>query len=152
MIRALQGAPVPVVFICGEAHTRYIRKCKAEADSNMHFIVAMPQDKLASAYAAAKVHILPSYCETPGLVSLEAALADCAVVITKGGCTEEYFRDMAEYCDPDDIDSIRSATLRALEKGPDPRLKEHILKNFTWERTAEETIEGYKVALSQQGD
>jgi glycosyltransferase involved in cell wall biosynthesis len=145
-IKALRNAPAPVVFIGGEVSKSYARKCRAQADSNMHFIGPLPQEKLVSAYAAARVHVLASLYEIPGLVSLEAALAGCAVVTTKYGSTTEYFKDMAEYCDPHDIDSIRSATLRALEKGPDPRLKEHVSKNFTWERAAKETLEGYKLA------
>lgn len=145
-IKALRNAPAPVVFIGGAVSKSYARKCRAEADSDMHFIGPLPQEKLASAYAAARVHVLASLYEIPGLVSLEAALAGCAVVTTKDGSTTEYFEDMVEYCDPHDMDSIRSATLRALEKGPDPRLREHVAKNFTWERAAKETLEGYKLA------
>ena len=40
----------------------------------------LPQELLASAYAAAGVHALPSWMETCGLVSLEAALCGTPLV------------------------------------------------------------------------
>jgi glycosyltransferase involved in cell wall biosynthesis len=59
------------------------------------------------------VHVLASWFETTGLVSLEAAMMDCNVVVTKKGDTVEYFSDMAYYCEPDDINSIRNAIEKA---------------------------------------
>ena len=37
---------------------------------------------------------------------MEAALAGCAVVITKNGGTKEYFKEMASYIDPHDSSSL----------------------------------------------
>ncbi|MFM1846963.1 MAG: hypothetical protein RL417_437, partial [Pseudomonadota bacterium] len=55
-------------------------------------------EMLASAYAAARVHVLPSWYELPGLVSLEAAHFNCNVVVTDRGTTADYFGDTAFYC------------------------------------------------------
>ena len=65
--------------------------------------------ELAPLYRASKVHALPSWSETTGLVSLEAALCGCNIVTTDRGYTRDYFGDMAWYCDPYDNRSIRRA-------------------------------------------
>ena len=49
-------------------------------------------------YVLAGVHVLPSWMETTGLSSLEAAVAGCAIVVTPNGDTREYFANEAEYC------------------------------------------------------
>ena len=85
--------------------------------------------------------------ETPGLASLEAALCGCTLVVTPGGCTREYFEDEAEYCEPDDVDSIRQAVKAAHQNAPNNALAERIARECTWERAAECTLKGYELAL-----
>jgi len=60
----------------------------------------------------------------------------CNLVITDRGDTKEYFGNYAYYCEPDSIGSIRKAIIKACESPINPKLKEHILKNFTWKKTA----------------
>jgi glycosyltransferase involved in cell wall biosynthesis len=83
--------------------------------------------------------------ETPGLSSLEAAAMGCNIVVTKKGDTEDYFEDYAFYCEPDDVASIKNAIDLAYNSPVNPRLKQKILENYTWEKTAEETIKGYNL-------
>jgi glycosyltransferase involved in cell wall biosynthesis len=104
---------------------------------------------LASAYAACKVFVLPSLYETPGLSALEAALAGANICITKEGATREYFSDFAFYCDPHDINSIREAIFKAYEASKSDKLRDHILKNFTWNRAAKATLEAYEKVLKE---
>ncbi len=84
-----------------------------------------------------------SWYETPGLSSLEAAASGCAIVSTEVGTAYEYFGDYAEYCDPKDINSIKSAIERAWEKGPLELLKEKIIEYYNWERAAMLTLDAY---------
>eukprot|EP01037_Dinobryon_pediforme_P007089 gene7089-7153_t len=63
----------------------------------------------------AKVHVLPSWFETTGLSSIEAAAMGCNVVITDKGDTREYFGDYAYYCDPAEPESIFNAVKKASE-------------------------------------
>ena len=51
----------------------------------LQIIDHLPQNLLASAYAAAAVHVLPSWMETCGLVSLEVALAGAPLVGSTSG-------------------------------------------------------------------
>jgi hypothetical protein len=134
--------------MAGQANPQeYLDLCRRYADENVVFIDAMNHEELASAYAAAKIHALPGWFETPGLSSLEAAAAGCNIVSTDRGTAREYFGDMAWYCDPRSIDSIREAVLAAHESAPRDDLRARIRERCTWRRAAESTLEGYRMAL-----
>lgn len=150
LIRALEGTGLRLVLIGGPRGmlSDYYRRCKFEADRNVLFLDWMKHDDLASAYAAAKVHALPSWFETTGLVSLEAGLAGCNIVTTFEGAPREYFGEHAWYCDPRYTKSIRIAVEKAYAAKKTLALRNHILENFTWEKTAQKTLEAYKNALN----
>jgi glycosyltransferase involved in cell wall biosynthesis len=105
--------------------------------------------ELFSAYAAAKVFVLPSLFETPGITALEAGMMWCNLVITKGGSTIEYFRDYALYINPLSVDDIKEKILEAYNKPRDNKLREHILNNYTWEKAAEKTLQAYRLMLNE---
>gem|GEM_PF-225367 len=148
LVAALRGTGISLVIV-GQANPEEYRElCRRYADERVVFLDALPQEELASAYAAAKVHALPSWFEVPGLVSLEAAAAGCNVVSTDRGSARDYLGDMAWYCNPRDIGSIRAAVLAAYEAPRSERLREHIRHSFTWERAAERTLEGYRLAVA----
>jgi hypothetical protein len=71
------------------------------------------------------------------------------VVVTPGGCTQEYFGEEAHYCDPDDLDSIRMAVKAALTSSPNSELRERIARNYHWEAAARRTMEAYQLALER---
>jgi glycosyltransferase involved in cell wall biosynthesis len=128
----------------------YYNDCRklAEGHSNIHFVEEQLDHKqLAPIYKAAKVHVLASWFETTGLVSLEAGLMGCNIVITRKGDTEEYFEDMAFYCEPDDVNSIRLAIEKAYKAPENKRLQCFINDNYTWKRAAEQTLQAYETAL-----
>jgi glycosyltransferase involved in cell wall biosynthesis len=128
----------------------YYEECLrvAEGHGNIHFIEKqLKHHELVTIYKAARVHVLASWFETTGLVSLEAAMMDCNIVLTRKGDTEEYFQDMAYYCDPDDILSIKYAITQAFTNPIDPRLKEVISENFTWSNAARQTFNAYRSVL-----
>ena len=114
----------------------------------VYHIPRIPHEKIDSCFAAAKVHVLASWFETTGLVNLEAALAGAGIVAT-GQRAREYLKDFACYCDPGNIDSIAEAIRRACGNPPDPKLKEHILKKFTWEIAGRQTLDAYRKVLNE---
>jgi glycosyltransferase involved in cell wall biosynthesis len=153
LIRALRGTGLPL-FIVGKASPNciaYEQECRREAGGNVVFVDHMSQEDLVSVYKAARVHVLPSWFETTGLSSLEAAYMGCNLVITDKGDTREYFGDEAFYCQPEDPDSIRKAVEKAYRAPFQEGLRTRIRERFTWERTAEKTLEGYRAALSGDG-
>jgi glycosyltransferase involved in cell wall biosynthesis len=149
LIRAMKGSSIPLVLIGRLTDGLYLRECIREADKNVIFLNQISHEELASAYGAAKVHALPSWRETPGLVSLEAGLAGCNIVVTNRGSTEEYFGKLAYYCEPDDVVSIRNAVLRAHAASRNKELVEHIFSNYTWKKAAEKTLEAYQSIIKK---
>jgi len=85
----------------------------------------MAHEQLRNVYAAARMHVLPSIFESPGLSSLEAAIAGCSIVAGNLAFESEYFQDGAYYCDPCDAFSIA----RAAEGASPPPLMSISLKN-----------------------
>lgn len=149
LIRALNGTSYKV-FLHGKPapnHAAYYKECIDAAGDNIQIRDWLEGDELYSVYAAAKVHVLPTYFETTGLVSLEAAFMGCNVVVTKRGDQEEYFKEDAWYCNPEDVASIKAALDAAYAAPYNPAFRERILKNYTWKRAAEETLKAYKKVL-----
>ena len=113
----------------------------------MVFLGPISHEDLKDLYKVAKVHVLASWMETPGLSSLEAAAMGCNIVVTRKGDTYDYFEDYAFYCEPDNVESIKKAIDEAYLTAVNPKLKEKIIQNYIWEKTAEETLKAYEIAI-----
>ncbi|MHC1723467.1 MAG: glycosyltransferase family 4 protein [Aminipila sp.] len=147
LINALKDTGLNLVLIGPNNNEGYYKQCKLAAGNNVIFIDQLPDYEIASAYAAAKVHVLPSWYETPGLASLEAGLVGCNIVSTKIGSALEYFEKNALYCDPASEESIRESVKMAFCKPKGEILKNHIFNNYTWEVAAIKTLDAYKTVL-----
>ncbi len=148
LIKALGKIDHPAVIIGRIIAGEYGDACVREAakHKNILLIEGLQNDSemLASAYAAADVFALPSFFETPGIAALEAALAGARIVITPHGGTKEYFGGMAHYVDPHSVESIRDGIVKALDTKGDDRLREHIRREFLWQKISEKTAAVYK--------
>lgn len=151
LMRAVKDLPYKLVFVgnFSQNQKKYVRKVKKEAGKNVFFLSSRSQQELKILYHRAKVHALVSWMETPGLSSLEAAVMNCNLVITKKGDTEEYFGNKAFYCEPNDVESIKNAIIEAYTAPINIELKEKILKHYTWEQTAQKTKNAYEEVLSK---
>ena len=136
-----------------DANRSYYNECKKRAGENVHFVGELPHNSelLVSAYHAARVFVLPSWLETPGISALEAGLAGCNLVITNRGATSEYFKDMAVYCDPSDVESISAGIDLAMERVKTRGLSEYLQERYSWKAIAEETLQAYKGLISKHG-
>jgi glycosyltransferase involved in cell wall biosynthesis len=146
LIRALNNTVYKLVLIGDAApnQKRYYQKCRRIAADNVSFINNLPQQKLAAYYAAANVHVLPSWFEVCGLSSLEAAAMGCRIVITDNGYARSYFKDDALYCDPESAVSILQAVESAMAADFDNSLQKKLIDNYSWKKTAAETLAVYK--------
>ena len=149
LVRALKSSSIPVVFIgtAGPNYRAYYERCRREAEGSLfQFLPGMPQHELAGAYAAAHMHVQASWLETPGLTNLEAGLSGCNLALSDRGSVKEYFGDSAWYCEPDDMPSIRTATIAAFDasRGFHTDLSLRILQEYTWERSAHELHHVYR--------
>ena len=151
VIRACKNLPYKFVFIgkAGANFKRYFEKCKEESGENVFFLGQITHERLPQFYKLAKVHILASWMETPGLSSLEAAIMHTNIVVTKKGDTEDYFKNFAFYCEPDDLASIRFAVEQAYNTPFDDRLIIRIKENYKWENTAQQTLNGYSSIMRE---
>lgn len=148
LIDAVKKTDYKLVLIGRKSSEDYYQLCKNEANDNVIFIDELKHHDLISAYGAAKVHVLPSWFETPGLSSLEAGIAGCNIVTTDRGCTKEYFRDMVNYCNPENVESIYQSIVDAFRKPKEKTLSDYILNHYTWEAAAKKTLDTYIDVLS----
>ena len=152
LIQAVRDTDLTLV-LAGPAtanQSRYVGRVQEAAAQleNVHVLGAVTPEEKAWLYSVARVHVLPSWMETCGLSSLEAAVADCGVVVSPNGDTRDYFGDDAEYCDPASPSSIHDAILRAYAHEPSAALDHRIRTEFTWKRAAEATYGAYRDVLS----
>lgn len=150
LVRAMKGLQWPLLIIGKSApnHNAYFERVRREADSNVVFLGHIEHDMLPRYFKIARVHVLASWFETTGLSSLEAAAMGCNVVITGKGDTRDYFQDFGFYCEPDSVESIRNAIVKAYRTPADSTLREYVLNNFTWDRAAEATLNVYAELVS----
>ena len=149
LIRALNNSEYQLHIIGKPAinQIKYYEECRSLAAKNIHFVNHIPQKELLPYYQKAKVHILPSWFETCGLSSLEAAATGCNIVITPKGFAPEYFQDHAFYCDPSSPASIKQAIDSASTADTCKVFQQKILSDFTWQNAASKTYEAYKKIL-----
>jgi glycosyltransferase involved in cell wall biosynthesis len=154
VIKVCKDLGIPLVLVgapnIGEEDYFYECQKTAQFADNIKMIGFLPHDseELSSAYAAAKVFVLPSNFETPSLSALEAGLAGCNIVITSQGSTREYFREHAFYVDPFSPKDLKLKIRSAFEQPKSSELKKLILENYTWDKVARKTLEAYHLISS----
>lgn len=127
---------------------------KAIADSgNQKFVKLLDnvdsQDDLASLYSGAKAYVQPSLYEGFGLPVVEAMRCKVPVVSSRGGSLPEIVNEMGFLFHPRDPHECEAALRKALRLTPEA--KASLVKKaydyslqFTWERTARETLAIYE--------
>jgi glycosyltransferase involved in cell wall biosynthesis len=154
LIRALDGSDYKIVFVGKKSpgHREYADEVvrAIQANPNMEWIEQIPNEDVYKLCRACKVSVLPSWFETPGLVSLEAAAMGCNIVVSPEGTTRDYFGGSAYYCDVSDPASIREAIDEAYAAPYDEAFGKKVLRTYTWERAAEKTLEGYEMAMGMK--
>lgn len=151
LIRAVEGSDYKVVFVGKKSpgHIEYANQVVAEieANPNMKWIEQISNEDIYKLCRECRVSVLPSWFETPGLVSLEAAAMGCNIVVSPKGTTRDYFGDSAFYCDVNDPSSIRAALDEAYAADYDEEFGRKVITEYTWEKAAEKTLDGYELAL-----
>lgn len=152
LIQALEGCGIPLVLIGPQFpsdrdyYDAVVQQCSSH--SWVQYLGQIPDDLLASAYSAARVHALPSLFECPGLTTLEAAATGANVVAAKEEGLYEYLGDRAFYCDPRSPGNIREAVLTAYETPKTGNLRQHLSEHFTYRVIAERMSQVYEGVLN----
>ena len=124
------------------------RETVASREQGVIFTGFIPDEDLPLLYAAADVFIYPSLFEGVGLPVLEAMASGVPVVTSNTTSLRETAGDAALTVDPLDVDRMAEAISRLAR---DPDLRRSLChrgleraSEFTWERTAERTLEVYR--------
>ncbi|GAH78168.1 unnamed protein product, partial [marine sediment metagenome] len=146
-----------VIAGSGREEDNLSRQIKDLNITNAVFMVGkLKKEKVAQLMATADVFVLPSKMESFGLTLLEASAAGLPVVCANAGGIPEVFRDGFNglLYPPGDDDAMAKAIIRLLQ---DRELAKKISTNametagrFTWERTAEQTLQVYKEVLQEK--
>lgn len=88
LIRALenQGMPLTIAGPDHPDHRSYADRCRSAGAGWVTITGRVTDEELRELYRGARVHALPTWFETTGLVSLEAALSGCSLVSTSRLC------------------------------------------------------------------
>ena len=115
------------------------------------FTGAVSEAELAALYDAALAYAFVSLSEGFGLPGLEAMSAGVPVVAARAGSLPEVYGEAARYCDPLDVASIAAALG---EVASNEQLRARLIAlgrrragEFSWGRTAEQTLAVYREAL-----
>jgi len=57
---------------------------------------------------------------------------------------------MVWLCAPGDLDSIKRAVFKAYEAPFNQKLKDFIIENFTWQKTAQKTLDAYRLIFKNK--
>lgn len=124
--------------------------------SNVHYVKAQPQEKLAQYYAAADVFVMPSHYESFGMVALEAMACGTPVVASKvGGLASTIVHgDSGLLVPPGDWRAFAQAVSRLLAS---PQLQSAMrqagperARAFAWPLIVENNVRLYRRLILQQ--
>lgn len=110
------------------------------------------QEELAAMYSGARAYVQPSLYEGFGLPVIEAMRCKTPVVASKGGSLPEVLADNGFLFHPRDPEECEAAIRKALRMSPETRATlvkraYDYSQQFTWERTARETLSVYEKAV-----
>ena len=108
----------------------------------------LKDEELSALYSSCKVFVYPSLYEGFGLPPLEAMACGAPVIASEIAAIKETLGDAARLIDPRDVDDLAQAMVEMLS---DEEMREHFaragserVKQFTWEKTALETLKVYR--------
>lgn len=147
--------PELMLVLAGKKDANYERienDVRRQAIKGAVFTGFVSEGRLRWLYENCEAYVFPSLSEGFGLPGLEAMLHDAPVVSSNATCLPEIYGDAAHYFDPLDTQAMADAINEVLT---DKDLRQELIKNgktqaakYSWQRTAEQTLEVYKKALA----
>ena len=146
--------PLVVVGASGWRSTEVARTVEAlDLKDTVVFTGYVPDADLPALYTGAELFVFPSLYEGFGLPPLEAMACGTPVITSNVSSLPEVVGDAALTVDPYDVEVIAEAMRQILT---DADLREGMrqrglerAKQFSWERTARETVDVYRKVLGQ---
>jgi glycosyltransferase involved in cell wall biosynthesis len=153
LLEALKGNPeLPIVFVGRPNDRKYYEliKRKGGKRGNVFFRNEVPHQHIHSFFQHAKLHVLPSMRESPGLVNLEALQNGCPIVVSDHRFLpfDSYFKGLASPVNPLSPESVKMGILNELKTKRDMAgIRELISSRFSWEAAARQTYAGYQTLM-----
>lgn len=120
----------------------------AQTSKNIFILGFVESEDLVNLYNMAAVFVFPSLYEGFGLPVLEAASCGTPIITTHGGSIPEVIGKHAFFVDPLSVEDISEGLVKVYENKSlqDSLSKEGLeqSKNFTWKKTADETVKAYE--------
>ncbi len=138
----------------GEAQATIARLGLGDA---VEFVSGVPDQRIVELYAESQVAVVPSLYEGFSLPAIEAMASGIPLVATTGGALPEVVGDdgdTALLVPPGDSEAL-AATLGLVLDDPERRARigaagrERVITNWSWKRTAERTVEQYRIVLDE---
>jgi glycosyltransferase involved in cell wall biosynthesis len=152
LIEALKPLQVPLTLVGPDNphYPGYRDFCQKQAGPEVVILSRQGPTALRRLYRRCQVFALCSWYEVSALSGLEAGCCGARVVMTARGGWRDYGSDLAWYADPADPESIRHTVQQALQAARTPDLHGHVLRHFTWERSARSLMQAYQATLEQR--
>ncbi len=123
--------------------------------SSVRFLGYLSDAELKTLYRLATLLVLPSLCEGFGLPLLEAMAVGVPIVASETSALPEIGQDAARYFDPSSAGEMSQTILQVLE---DESLQQKLvergrlrLQDFSWARSAEQTLDFYREVVAGDG-
>ena len=150
------GFPVPLTILgSGVPAAAVLGAFPEEVRPFVTVVARVPEERVVDEYRRHDLLVFPSTYEGFGLVVLEAMSQGLPVVATPVGCVPDLVQDgvTGTLVQPRDSAALASAIAR-LMRAPEDRARlgaraAGAVRELTWRRTAERTIEVYRKALGQ---
>jgi len=141
--------------LIGKIDRKVLRAPEIQAffeQSCIHYLGQLPQQDLELVFQKAQALILPSLWEGFGLPILEAFSLSVPVACSKIPAHQEVMGEEGLYFDPESDGEIRQAICRI---ATEPELRQRLsevgksrLEKFSWQKSAQETLEVYREVLA----
>jgi len=147
-IKAVRRQPYEYVIIGNTrpGHERYEVKCRSEAGDNVIFTghLGYNDPLLASAFAAAKVFVLPSFSEVMPQVLYQAMQSSCNIVLSKNIPVYRELKGNLFLFNPKSSKQLRKCISKAMDSPTDESLREFGLNMPTWGQVSDLILNFYR--------
>jgi len=149
-LRKEMGEDLKLVFVGKKSnkHKEYTELFDLELKENswITFLDYINYHQMPAVYKYAKVCVSVSWFETTGLTLLEGLFMGANAVSTSPRA-KEILGDLCSYCEPDKLKSIKEAIKKEYLNSR-PVLPKGFKREFSWQNTAEKTLEIYEKILN----
>ncbi len=122
----------------------------AKGDKRITFKGYVPDDKIVSAYDSLDVFVLPTFYEGFSIPIIEAQARGIPVVIYKEGKVPQEAR---KFCfEAEDEQDMANMIVKLRENGYSQKTRRQAMlyaRSFTWEKSAQKTLEVYKTIMEE---